>query len=454
MFLQYELILPSVKARKEDCRSYYSVVPLYYGANKEAFHEIPDRDEVSFSAIIVGLAQNSQPTHALALFADMVSSNVGSTMYSVSGALRAAAHLAALEQCRIIHAHAFVAGHTEVVVGTALVDGYGKSGTVSDARQVFDEMLSNMNIIGWNAIMAAYAQQGDVNSAIELFDGMKQRGFVADELSFLAILTACRNAGLVVEAEKWLNCMISDYEVEPGLEHYTCVVGALARAGRLRDAERLTKTMPFTPDAAVCRLLLSVCAIHGETEMASEMAQKLLEKNSQDDSAYAILANVHAASKSWDKVADVRKMMKVGRVRKEIGRSWIEVRGEVHEFFSRDTRHERTKEVYDKLEELMEAIRKLGYKEVSDAMLHNMDVAENSKALWYHSEKLAVAFGVVSGAAPPGKALRVVKNLTICKDCHEALKYMSIVIEREILVRDVNRYHRFMHGSCTCGDHW
>ncbi|KAF9612201.1 hypothetical protein IFM89_038614 [Coptis chinensis] len=337
---------------------------------------------------------------------------------------RAAAHLAALEQCRIIHAHAFVAGHTEVVVGTALVDGYGKSGTVSDlARRVFDEMLSNMNIIGWNAIMAAYANKG-------------------------------MNAGLVLEAEKWLNCMISDYEVEPGLEHYTCVVGALARAGRLRDAERLTKTMPFTPDAAVCRLLLSACAIHGETKMASEMAQKLLEKNSQDDSAYVILANVHAASKSWDKVADVRKMMKVGRVRKEIGRSWIEVRGEVHEFFSRDTRHERTKEVYDKLEELMEAIRKLGYKEVSDAMLHNMDVAENSKALWYHSEKLAVAFGVVSGAAPPGKPLRVVKNLRICKDCHEALKYMSIVIEREILVRDVNRYHRFMHGSCTCGDHW
>ncbi|KAF9612314.1 hypothetical protein IFM89_038917 [Coptis chinensis] len=196
----------------------------------------------------------------------------------------AAAHLAALEQCRIIHAHAFVAGHTEVVVGTALVDGYGKS---------------------------AYAQQGDVNSAIELFDGMKQRGFVADELSFLAILTACRNAGLVVEAEKWLNCMISEYEVEPGLEHYTCVVGALARAGRLRDAERLTKTMPFTPDAAVCRLLLSACA----TKIASEMAQKLLEKNSQDDSAYTILVNVHAASKSWDKVADVRKMMKVGRKR-------------------------------------------------------------------------------------------------------------------------------------------
>ncbi|KAF9612203.1 hypothetical protein IFM89_038616 [Coptis chinensis] len=135
------------------------------------------------------------------------------------------------------------------------------------------------------------------------------------------------------------------------------------------------------PDAAVCRLLLLACAIHGETEMASEMTQKLLEKNSRDDLVYAILAIVHAASKSWDKVADVRKMMKVGRVRKEIGQSWIEVLGKVHEFFSRDTGLERTKEVYDKLEELMEAMWKLGYKEVSDALLHNKDVADDRKTL-------------------------------------------------------------------------
>ncbi|KAF9612202.1 hypothetical protein IFM89_038615 [Coptis chinensis] len=164
-------------------------MPSFQDAVK-AFNEIAERDEVCYSAIIVGLAQNSQPTRALSLFADMVSSNVGSTMYSVSGTLRAAADLAALEQCRIIHAHAFVAGHTEVVVGTALVDG----------------------------ICAT-------------------REYEFSENCFLAILTACRNAGLVVEAEKWPICMISDYEVEPGLEHYTCVVGALARAGRLRDAE-------------------------------------------------------------------------------------------------------------------------------------------------------------------------------------------------------------------------
>ncbi|PIA39990.1 hypothetical protein AQUCO_02500012v1 [Aquilegia coerulea] len=434
--------------------SFYSKCNMPYEAVK-VFDRMSERDEVCYGAIIVGLAQNSQSTQALSVFSDMLYDNVKSSPYSVSGALCAAAELAALEQCRIMHAHTVVTGlDSSVVVGTALIDGYGKSGIVSDARHVFDEMLVDVNIVGWNAMMAAYAQQGDVNSVIGLFDCMKQDEVIADEFSFLAILTACSNAGLSLEAEKWLNCMSSDYGVEPKLEHYTCVVLALGQNGQLEDAAQLAKTMPFKPDAAIWRALLSSCAIHGEMKMATEMSQKLLENNLQDDSAYVILANIHAAAKSWGVVADLWKIMKENGVKKRSARSWIEVRGEVHEFFAMDKRHERTAEIYSKLEELMYAIKKLGYKEVSDAMLHQREWEGKEKALWYHSEKPAVAFGVVSGAAPPGKALRVVKNIRICRDCHEAFKYISRVIEREIVVRDVNRYHRFLDGSCTCRDYW
>ncbi|KAL5698278.1 hypothetical protein ACHQM5_029339 [Ranunculus cassubicifolius] len=421
----------------------------------KVFDEIPERDEVCYAAVIVGLAQNNEATKALCVFSDMKVKNVESTVESVSGAIRAAAELAAFEQCRIIHGHSVVAGFEgSIVVGTSLVDGYGKAGIVTDARRVFDEMLMNVNVFGWNAMMAAYAQQGDMNSVVELFNGMKQKGVRADEYSFLAILTACGNAGLVIDAEQWLRRMSQEYGVEPGLEHYTCVIGALSRAGELADAKLLSMNMPFEPDAAVWRALLSASAVHGDTKMALEMGETLLNINSQDDSAYAILANVLAAAKSWDDVAGVRKLMKDRRVRKEIGRSWVEVRGEVHEFFAGDKRHKRTVEIYNKLEEIMDAIGKLGYKEVTSASLHDAGVEEKKKALWYHSEKLAVAFGVLSDAAPPGKALRIVKNLRICKDCHEAFKYMSRVIEREIVVRDFNRYHRFINGDCTCGDYW
>lgn len=376
-------------------------------------------------------------------------------MYSVSGALCAAAELAALEQCRIIHGHAVVTGlDMGMVVGTALVDGYGKCGLVSDAHGVFDELVSEMNIIGWNAMMASYAQQGDWNSVMELFGSMEARGLVPDEYSFLAILSAFYNAGLVGETGQWLSRMRFDYGLEPLLEHYTCLVGAMGRAGRLEEAEKIAMTMPFAPDAAVWRALLSGCAQHGNVDMAWTMSKRLLGFDPHDDSAYVIVANVFAGAGRWDEVKEIRKMMKDRRVRKEGGRSWIEVQGKVHVFLAGDRRHERTEEIYGKLAELIEEIEKLGYVPCLDDVLHEMGESEKREALMFHSEKLAVAFGLVSGAAPPGKAMRIVKNLRICRDCHEAFKYFSLVVEREIIVRDVNRYHKFSDGNCNCRDCW
>lgn len=418
------------------------------------FDEITQLDEVCYSSVIVGLAQNSRPSEALSYFAGMRKCDLGSTMYSLSAALRAAAELAALEQCRIIHGHSVVTGlDVNVVVGTALVDGYGKCGLVLEAREVFDEM-SEVNLVGWNAMMAGYAQQGDNKSVMELFGLMESQGFLPDGYTFLAILTSFCIAGLGNETEVWLRKMRTDYKLEPWLEHYTCLIGAKGRAGQFDDAERIALTMPYEPDAAVWRALLSTCAYHGAVDMARRMSNRLLELNPQDDSAYVIAANVYAGTGRWDEVMEVRKLMKDRRVRKEGGMSWIEVRGEVHVFLAGDRWHDRTEEIYAKLGELLEEIVKLGYVPVWEEMLHGVEKGEKREGLWYHSEKLAVAYGVVSGAAPPGKALRIVKNLRICRDCHEAFKYISVVVEREIIVRDVHRYHRFLDGKCTCGDYW
>jgi pentatricopeptide repeat protein len=419
------------------------------------FDETPHRDNVSYSAIIVALAKNFCYSDALMLFSVMRFQGFDSTEHSVSGGLRAAAQLAALEQCRIIHAHAVVVGlDSNVVVSTSLVDGYGKTGLVNDARRVFEDNLYCMNVVGWNAMMAGYATQGDCESTLQLFHSMEACGFVPDEYSFLAILTSLYNAGMFLQIDVWLNRMKVDYGVEPTLEHYTCLVGGMARAGQLERAERIAMTMPFEPDAAVWRALLSGCADHGAVDKARVMARRLLELEPHDDSAFVIVANVLSAAGRWDDVAELRKLMKDKRVQKKGGRSWIEVQGKVHVFVAGDWRHERTLEIYQKLAELMGEIEKLGYVPVWSELLHNVGEEKRKEALWYHSEKLAVAFGVLCGSVPPGKPLRIVKNLRICKDCHEAFKYMTRVLEREIIVRDANRYHRFVNGYCTCGDIW
>lgn len=406
--------------------------------------------------MIVALAQNSRYSDALLLFADMRCQGFASTVHSVSGGLRAAAQLAALEQCRMIHAHTVVAGlDSNSVVGCALVDGYGKTGLVNDARRVFeDNNFTGMNVVGWNAMMAGYAQQGDYKSTLELFDSMEAFGLVPDEYSFLAILTSLYNAGMFPEIDQWLTRMKVDYGLDPTLEHYTCLVGGMARAGQLEHAERVALTMPFEPDAAVWRALLSACAYHGAADKAQVMARRVLELDPCDDSAFVIVANVLSAAGRWDDVAELRKVMRDRGVKKEGGRSWIEVQGKVHVFLAGDWKHERSVEIYQKLAELMGDIGKLGYVPVWDELLHNVGEEKRKESLWYHSEKLAVAFGVLCGSVPPGKPLRIVKNLRICRDCHEAFKYMTRVLEREIIVRDVNRYHRFLNGNCTCRDIW
>lgn len=434
--------------------NFYSKCRLFDDACK-VFVEISDRDEVCYSALVVGLAQNAQSIDALSMFREMKASDVASTIYSVSGALRATADLAALEQCRVLHGHAVVTGlDTDVIVQTALIDGYGKSGLIIDARQVFDENLGCMNVVGWNAMLASYAQQGDKNSTVELFNSMKAFRMSPDEYSFLAILTSFCNSRLVSEIEVWLRRMSVEYGVEPTLEHFTCLIDAMGRAGKLKEAERLAMSMPFMPDAAVWRALLSSSASHGAGDMALTMAKRLLELNQHDDSAYVIVANALSATARWEEVAVVRKMMKERQVKKKSGRSWIEVRGEVHVFLAGDRNHERIEEIYATLKELIWEIEKLGYVPIWDEMLHEVEEKEKKEALWYHSEKLALAYGVLTGVAPPGKALRIVKNLKICRDCHQVFKYASRVLKREIVVRDVNRYHRFSNGSCTCEDIW
>jgi pentatricopeptide repeat protein len=413
-------------------------------AARRLFDEIPvrDRDPVCYSSTIVGLAQNGKFEESLSVFAGMRSDAVDSTMYALSGALRAAAGLAALEQTCGIHAHAVVVGlDGNVAVGTALVDAYGKAGVTDNAVKVFEGLGDDRNLITWNAVLSAHAQQGDVPAVVELFNRMLGLGFAPDGLSFLAILTACSNAGADAEAEFWLEAMQSKYNVKPCLEHYTCVVGAMARVGRLEDAESVACKMPCKPDAAVWRTLLMGCVVHRKVGMAESMGQRLLNINPKDDSTYVMLANVYSAAGKRDEEAASWTAMRDCGVRKEGGRSWIEVRGQVHVFVANERRHEQLLEIYDKLNELIHEVGKLGYKEADEGF-------------WHHSERLALAYGLISGAVPSGKVLRIVKNLRICAHCHEFFKYASLVIDRVIVVRDVNRYHTIKKGACSCRDYW
>jgi pentatricopeptide repeat protein len=339
----------------------------------------------------------------------------------------------------------------DVVVGSALVDMYAKCGSIDEASNVFNKMPER-NIVTWTVIIIGYAQHGYAQEVLKLFSQMQDTGMKPDHVTFVGILSACSRAGLVNEGCNYFNSMSQDYGVNPRPEHFACMVDLLGRAGHLTEAKDFIEKMPFEPSISVWQSLLGACRIHGNMELGKYAAERLLELEPHDSATYVLLSNIYAAANRWDDVARVRKMMKDRGVKKEPGRSWTNVNNTVHEFISDDSSHPQAEEIYKMLQRLSNQMKDAGYVPNTDFVLHDIEKEQKENSLSHHSEKLAIAFGLIK--TPPGAPIRIMKNLRVCGDCHIATKFISKIVCREIIVRDATRFHHFKNGLCSCGDYW
>ena len=187
-------------------------------------------------------------------------------------------------------------------------------------------------------------------------------------------------------------------------------------------------------------------------ERAERVAEKALELDPQNASIYVLLANIYAVAGRWDDEEKVRLRMKENGIKKIPGQTWIEIDGKVHTFFADDKSHERANEISAELKKLNDEMKESGYVPNTKFVTHNMTEEEKEDHLCSHSEKLAIGFGLIS--TPPGTPLLITKNLRVCPDCHSATKVISKLRNREITVRDANRFHHFKNGECSCKDYW
>eukprot|EP00249_Psilotum_nudum_P023602 c28935_g13_i2 orf=32-1021(-) len=328
---------------------------------------------------------------------------------------------------------------------------YGKCGSLDDARSAFDK-IPERSIASWNAMIATYAQHGYGNDALRLFRLMQLEGVMPNKITFVSILSACSHSGLVDEGYRYFASMITDFGVVPTTDHCVCMIDLLGRAGRLDEAEEFVNRMSFQPRAVGWMTLLGACKIHGDVELGKRAAEQVLDVEPQNAAVYVALSNVYAAVGMWDDVEDVRKLMVERDAKKEPGCSSIEVGSHVHEFSARERLHPQIEEILTELKRLNAQIKEEGYVPDTKLVLH--DVAEDQREylICQHSEKLAIAFGLIS--TPPGTLLRITKNLRVCPDCHSATKFISKITAREIVVRDSIRFHHFQDGECSCGDYW
>ncbi|XP_065858066.1 putative pentatricopeptide repeat-containing protein At5g13230, mitochondrial isoform X2 [Euphorbia lathyris] len=418
----------------------------------ELFVELPNRNEVTWNTIIVGYVQSDDKEKALSLFKDMLECQVQPTEVTYSSILCASASLAAMELGIQIHSLLVKTNYDkDTVAGNALIDMYAKCGCIKEALSVFD-MLGERNEVSWNTMISGYSMHGLGKEALNFFQMMQETKCKPNKVTFVGVLSACSSAGLLDTGQTYFKSMVQDYGIEPCMEHYTCMVWLLGRSGHLDKAVKLIEEIPFEPSVMVWRALLGACVIHNNVDLGRISAERVLEIDPQDEASHVLLSNIYATAGEWKNVASVRKAMKNKGVRKEPGLSWIENQGSVHYFSVGDTSHPDMKLICGMLEWLKMKTMKAGYVPDIKAVLVDVEDDDKKRRLWLHSERLALAFGLIR--TPPSSHIRIMKNLRICSDCHSAIKLVSKIVGRVIIIRDMNRFHQFENGICSCGDYW
>lgn len=418
----------------------------------QAFQKISEPNDVTWSAMIFGYSQFGELGKCFRVFRSLRSQAGALNEYIYTSIFQACAALADMNLGTQAHGDAIKRGLISYLHGeSAIISMYAKFGQLDCAFRVF-ESISDPDTVAWTSMIAACACHGNASEALNLFRRMQASAMRPNAVTFTAILTACSHCGLVEEAKQYMESMSSQYGIDPTIDHYDCMIDILARAGRLSEALALIEAMPFEPDAVSWKSLLGGCSIYRNFELGKIAAEKLLQLDPHDTAAYILMFNLHASCGEWNEAAFIRRMMAERNLKKEVGCSWITIRGKVHRFVVGDRHHSQTEEIYQKLKELKFSCGSYEVSVFTTEEAASNNLMERKEQLLDHSERLAIAFGLIS--TPNNASILVFKNIRACRDCHDFAKHVSLITGREIIVRDANRFHHFRCGECSCRDYW
>ena len=419
----------------------------------KTFSEIKEKDKICWTTMMVGYAQNGREEDALMLFGEMLLANVRPDSFTISSVVSSSAKLASLYNGQVVHGKAIHMGvDDDLLVSSALVDLYCKCGVTSDAWMVF-ETMPTWNVVSWNAMIGGYAQNGQDLEALALFEKMLNENLKPDNVTFIGVLSACMHANLIEQGQGYFDSISKQHDMTPTLDHYACMINLLGRSGYMDKAVDLINGMPYEPNGLIWLTLLSVSAIKSDIKHAEMAANFLFELEPLNAGPYIMLSNMYATCGRWKDVASTRSHMKNKNVKKFPAYSWIEIDNKVQKFVSEDRTHPESEKIYEELNRLIRKLHEAGFTPDTNLVLHDVGEKEKYESICYHSEKLALAYGLMKrphGATP----IRIIKNIRVCGDCHLFMKFVSKIIGRQIILRDSNRFHHFIGGTCSCKDYW
>ncbi|KAK7261712.1 hypothetical protein RIF29_28030 [Crotalaria pallida] len=317
---------------------------------------------ISWSAVIGGFASKGHGEESLILFRRMQLAKVMSNCVTICSVLSVCAELAALSLGRELHGYAIRTMMDEnILVGNGLINMYMKCGGFKEGHLVFDN-IKGRDIISWNSLIGGYGMHGLGENAVKTFDEMIKAGMKPDNITFVAVLSACSHAGLVSVGRDLFDRMVTEFKIEPNVEHYSCMVDLLGRAGLLLEASDMVRNMPIEPNECVWGALLNSCRMYKDTDIAEETASHIATLKSEVTGSFMLLSNIYAASGRWEDSARVRVSAKTKGLKKIAGQSWIEVRKKVYTFSAGNVIHLGLDQVYGILEELALQMTSESYK--------------------------------------------------------------------------------------------
>ncbi|KAL0374859.1 UNVERIFIED_CONTAM: putative pentatricopeptide repeat-containing protein, mitochondrial [Sesamum radiatum] len=411
------------------------------------FDEIPDstRLTVCYNALISGFVQKNRLSNGLVLFSEMRGKEVSLNEVTILGLVPGCTDPMQLSLGMSLHCLTWKYGLiTVLAVANCFLSMYVHCGSIESARKLFDEIpkkslitwnamisgtprmdlvkrfwiftrrcnpwvcalmrcgnlmraraifdaMPEKNLVSWTAILGGYGMHGHGEVAVELFEQMIGAGIQPDKAVFVCVLNACSHAGLTEKGLEYFHSMQRKYNLNPGSEHYSCVVDLLGRAGRLDEAHNLIESMPMEPDGPVWGALLGACKIHKNVDLAELSFDKVVELEPANIGYYVLLSNIYTEAGNAEGVLRIRVMMRERGLKKDPGYSYVEWKGRIHLFMAGDRSHPQAKEIYAMLENLEGLARKCGEKENDkqqrDEITSNMAV---------HSERLAIAFALLN----------------------------------------------------------
>eukprot|EP00250_Pteridium_aquilinum_P018563 c24123_g15_i1 orf=210-1982(+) len=260
---------------------------------RKMFDGMLHRNVVSWNAMMSTYAQQGQGANALLLFQEMLLKGVAPSSVTFVSLLDACASLASSDMAKLMH-WCVVWGSFEldVVVGTALVNVYGKCRDLEEALHMFYR-LPRRGVVAWNTMIEVFASHGQGEEAFQLFKEMCMVGITPNKSTFVSMLSACANQGNLVEGKNVHSCIIrSGITCDVVLD--TALVSMYGKCGSSRDARAVYDCMCVC-DVVAWTSMIAAYIQHGQGEEALFLVQKMPPGTFLDNITFVSILDACAA---------------------------------------------------------------------------------------------------------------------------------------------------------------